>query len=267
MKGSPEKQSPIASSELMGEYSNSLKARILAEGDTINRLIFSPPQTILVHVYGAEKNKDNVWIPNTEGRYAIRAALEFINAARVNHPDYCPVILTSGGHPSEHEGITISKIYRDAIEEAIQQRSLSDVTVIDEQQFSEENHAGRLACDTRGELTFLAKFCQQREGANALSIGRIEHGARIHRLLTANNIAAENVSIEGILAYFHPQVVERFVRRFSEIIESNHIFSAAEKKKLLIMLVDRKGALIELLAVIAGPIKGRLFKLIGQEIL
>lgn len=122
-----------------------------------------------------------------------------------------------------------------------------------------------MASDTRGELKFLNKFLKQNEDNTALSIGRIEHGERIQKLLSANNIAAEYVSIEGVLAYFHPEAVRRFVEVFSEIVESEHNFSEAEKKKLFIMLIDRKGALIEFLATAVGPLKNRLFKAIGQE--
>lgn len=166
---------------------------------------------------------------------------------------------------SEHKGISRSRIYRNAVEKVISQVGLTNIATMDEEEFTEARDAKHLASDTRGELKFLDRFLEQNKVTRALSIGRIEHGERIRKLLSANEVAANHVSTEGILAYFHPDAVERFVQRFGEIIESEHNFSEAEKKKLLVMLIDRKGAFIEFMATVAGPLKNRLYKAIGQE--
>lgn len=250
---------------LLDQYKDDLRERVLAEGKEVSKLLETPPQVILVHVYGAEKDETGKWIPNVEGHYGIRSALEFVSATKERHPGYSPIILTAGGNPYNQEGNNIARVYRDAIEKEVQQGGLSGVIVTDEQEFVEAGNASRLASDTRGELTFLNKYLEQNKVTTALSVGRIEHGERIERLLTANGIQAQFVSTEGVLAYFHPQAVERFVQMFSEIIESEHNFSEAEKKKLMIMLVDRKGTLIEFLATVAGPLKNSLYSVLKQE--
>ncbi|MBU1970289.1 hypothetical protein KJ605_00720 [Patescibacteria group bacterium] len=254
-----------SASELLKEYRNDLVERVISEGEHVHKLLADPPQAILIHVYGAEKDEDGTWVPNIEGHYAVRSAMEFIQAARRDHPEYSPVILTAGGLSKTFEGNNISRIYCSSVEIELTKKGLADVTVTDEQEFVDTYGGKRLAADTRGELTFLDKYSKQNAVTSTLSIGRIEHGQRIQRLLDANNIEAEVVSVEGILAYFHPEAIMRFVQRFSEIIESEQNFSEAEKKKLLVMLIDRKGTLLEAVAALAGPLKSRLFKAIGQE--
>lgn len=254
-----------ATANLMDQYRDDLRERVLAEGEEVSKLLENPPKVILVHVYGAEKDETGKWIPNVEGHYSIRSVLEFVSDAKERHPDYSPIILTAGGNPYNQEGNNIARVYRNAIEEEVKQSGLSGITVTDEQEFVEAGNASRLASDTRGELTFLNKYLEQNKVTTALSIGRIEHGERIEKLLTANGIQDQFVSTEGVLAYYHPQTVERFVQMFSEIIESEHNFSEAEKKKLMIMLVDRKGTLIEFLATITGPLKNSLYGVLKQE--
>lgn len=260
-----EKSAQESASMTMEKYGTDLIERVRGENAVVEKLLSDPPQVILVHIYGAELDEDDKWIPNAEGHYGIRSALEFVHTAREGHADYSPIILTAGGQASQHQGVNISRIYRTAIEEEIRERNLANIKVTDEQEFVEAGNATRLASDTRGELTFLDRFLQENDVESALTIGRIEHGERIQRLLFANGIDASFVSTEGILNHFHPEVVGRFVQRFSEIIESEHNFSEAEKKKMLIMLIDRKGSLIELMSRVAGPLKSYLYKAVGQD--
>ncbi len=252
-------------SGLLATYEAGLLERVANESRQVDRLLSDPPQAILIHVYACEKDQSGKYVPNVEGHYGIRAALEFVQAARERNADYSPIILTAAGLSYRYEGNNISRIYKDTIVGEMESMGLSGVIVTDEQEFAQTQDVLRLASDTRGELRFLKEFAKQGYITNALSIGRIEHQERIKRLLEANRIEAENLSTEGILAYFHPESIDRFIQLFGDIIESDYGFSEAEKKKLLIMFIDKRGAVLEFIAKVAGPLKDRLLQALGHE--
>lgn len=123
----------------------------------------------------------------------------------------------------------------------------------------------QIAVDTRGEVTFLQDFAEQNNSEKNLSISRLTHTERIETLIKANEVQAYSISAEGILAYFHPVAVDRFLTMFSEVVESNQNFTNAEKKKMLLMLIDKKGRLLETIARFAGDLKPKLMDMIGQD--
>lgn len=286
-KEQPAKNQPVELDQQQLEiYQAELLERVNKEGELIKELLENPPQHILLHVYGVEKRavkqavsqseeaqaetsspQTEIWQPNLEGRYAVRALMELVCKIQTEKPHYQPVILIAGDHAYAADEIPVSTVYADYLSKKAQANKVGGIRIIDENLYLIGLPSAQPAVETRGEVMFLKRYLADnniKEGS-VLSIGRIEHNLRISKLQQANNVKADNLSIEGILAYFHPAVVERFISRFAEIIESEHNFSEAEKKKLKLMLFDKKGILLELLARFAGPLKPLLFKVMGQK--
>lgn len=68
------------------DYRDKLVEKVHEEASTIELLLQSPPQTMLVHVYGISETPEGTFEPNTEGHYCIRAVVEFIAKARQINP-------------------------------------------------------------------------------------------------------------------------------------------------------------------------------------
>lgn len=266
-------------------FEQELLQSIAQERTRIQELLEHPQDIEIINVqtYWAQQNKREEWVPNIEGQFAIQAVVALIeqlvqNAETQEQALRLPPIVISGGHEASFGGTTLSAIYSTALHQALQQSSIINQTIVVDTKLSQQldhnsihilaEHAlkkkvGRrlLAEDTRGTLTFLDQIRETIGFKKALSIGRLGHLKRIQTLADRNGVPTEQLSIEGIIAYFHPEFLSWLVENpeaaetRERILESERNFDTVEQRNRQILRIDRQGRGMEAIARILGRAK------------
>ena len=217
----------------------------------------NPPLVLMPHTYPARLNEDGEVIPGVWQHYGFKATLDLIDhTRRAYSPNRKLSVLIPGGYigglDTDSKDLILSEEYARTYREAIKEIGLSDsVDVIAESDFRGTRRKSRLAVDTRGEITFLKKFCYVYEIApqNALQIARLPH-LRARYLSKYNGFNSMVLSAEGILAHYHPDAVHRFVSWYRHGIQADLTqFKGKEERNFRFMTkTGRSGAALEGLA-------------------
>lgn len=214
----------------------------------------NPPSIILCHVYTAPQTTLEEG-HRSDGHYVIRGLTEYLDELNKRGKNL-PTVLFAGGHASTNYGINICDRYKQAFQNKMDELGVRARSITETQIRSDPHWAhNQLAQDTSGEVEFL-KFALTyifsetgENGGSIMAIGRLPHVARIRVLLKGHNIEAEALSIESLIAYFHPYSVERMFKMYPQIKQKLINFHRRDMIFVRQMKpLDRKGKILRAIA-------------------